>query len=48
MNNCGLLKNVNPLLDYVKSQGKERQSPHPLFDSDWYLRKNPDVVAARC
>jgi glycosyltransferase involved in cell wall biosynthesis len=42
----GVQAGIDPLLDYLIRGGFEGHDPHPLFDSDWYLRQNPDVRAA--
>ena len=36
----------NPLLHYLDRGWLEGRSPHPLFDSDWYLAENPGVSAS--
>jgi spore maturation protein CgeB/GT2 family glycosyltransferase len=33
----------NPLEHYFSYGAAEGRDPHPLFDSDWYLKENPDV-----
>src|SRR6185437_13139891 len=38
---------TDPLREYLARGGFEGRDPHPLFDSDWYLRNNPAVSAAR-
>jgi hypothetical protein len=35
---------VNPLFHFANSGGKEGRRPHPLFQTDWYLREYPDVT----
>lgn len=37
---------ADPLRHYVRHGAKEGRWPHPLFDSPWYLMRNPDVKAA--
>ena len=34
-----------PLRHYVEHGWREGRSPHPLFPNDWYLARNPDVLA---
>jgi glycosyltransferase involved in cell wall biosynthesis len=36
----------DPLMHYVECGSREGRSPHPLFDSAFYLERNPDVAAA--
>ena len=33
-------------LEFLQDGTKHRLQPHPLFDSDWYLKTNPDVADA--
>ena len=33
-------------LEFITDATKFNLDPHPLFDSDWYIKRNPDVVAA--
>jgi lipopolysaccharide biosynthesis protein/ubiquinone biosynthesis protein Coq4 len=37
---------LNPLMYYFGSGWEEGRSPHPLFDTKWYLAQNPDVAEA--
>jgi FkbM family methyltransferase len=37
---------VVPVLDYLDRGGFQGRDPNPLFDSDWYLKQNPDAAAA--
>ena len=37
---------AEPILHYLEQGGFQGRDPNPLFDSDWYLEKNPDVAAA--
>src|SRR5262249_19194076 len=41
-----LEKGLVPVLHYLDQGGFQGRDPNPLFDSDWYLEKNPDVAAA--
>jgi len=34
-------------LEFLQDQTKHRLRPHPLFDSEWYLQTNPDVLQAQ-
>ncbi len=34
---------VNPLRHYLRYGAAEGRKPHPLFDPDYYLRRNPDA-----
>jgi glycosyltransferase involved in cell wall biosynthesis len=36
--------NYNPLVEFVEESAP--LSPNPFFDCNWYLQRNPDVVAA--
>jgi hypothetical protein len=38
---------MSPLAHFVLHGGLEGRAPHPLFDADYYLRRNPDVAARR-
>jgi len=38
---------VNPLLHYLNVGWKHGLSPHFLFQNDWYLSENSDVLAAK-
>jgi len=35
---------LGPLAHYVAVGAVEGRDPHPLFDTDWYLARNPDVA----
>ena len=35
---------LNPLIHYLISGASEGRNPHPLFDSSYYLKQNPDVA----
>ncbi|MDH3316236.1 MAG: hypothetical protein OER43_10785, partial [Gammaproteobacteria bacterium] len=37
---------MNPLMHYLRHGGSRGRDPHPLFDTHWYLERNPDVRAA--
>ena len=37
---------IEPILHFLEQGGLQGCDPNPLFDSDWYLEKNPDVAAA--
>ncbi len=37
---------INPLAHFVLSGGAEGRSPHPLFDSSWYLARYEDIRAS--
>jgi GT2 family glycosyltransferase/glycosyltransferase involved in cell wall biosynthesis len=37
---------VNPLGHYVEHGAREGRDPHPLFDTSFYLDRNPDLAAA--
>ena len=37
---------AEPILHYLDQGGFQGRDPHPFFDSDWYLEKNPDVATA--
>ena len=37
---------MEPLGHYIEYGSKEGRSPHPLFDVQWYLERNPDVQTA--
>lgn len=37
---------TEPILDYLLFGAKAGLDPHPLFATDWYLRRNPDVAAS--
>lgn len=36
---------LRPWLDYRTRGWRRGRSPHPLFDSAWYVRRHPDVAA---
>jgi hypothetical protein len=38
---------INPLVHYLTTGWLKAFDPHPLFDTDWYLMKNPDVASTR-
>ena len=40
------LRRLTPLGHYVLVGAGEGRNPHPLFDTAWYLARNPDVVAS--
>ena len=40
------LEAVEPILHYLDQGGFQGRDPSPLFDSDWYLERNPEVAAA--
>jgi len=37
---------INPLVHYIRHGAAEGRSPHPQFDTVWYLKNNPDVAAS--
>lgn len=39
-------KHNNALLDYLSQIWNDVSPPNPLFDSEWYMKTNPDVVSA--
>lgn len=45
---CGSddLAKRDPILHYLVRGAMEGMDPNPLFDSSWYLQRNPDVAAA--
>jgi hypothetical protein len=40
------LQRLPPLAHYVLVGAAEGRNPHPLFNTAWYLTRNPDVVAS--
>ena len=40
------LQRLTPLGHYVLIGAGEGRNPHPLFNTAWYLTRNPDVVAS--
>jgi hypothetical protein len=40
------LEGLAPLAHYVLVGASEGRNPHPLFNTGWYLSRNPDVVAS--
>lgn len=40
------LQRLAPLAHYVLVGAAEGRNPHPLFNTGWYLARNPDVVAS--
>lgn len=34
---------VNPIFHYLSYGAVEGRKPHPLFDADYYLRRNPQA-----
>ncbi len=37
---------LSPLAHYLTIGAAQGRDPHPLFDTDWYLSRNPDVAEA--
>jgi GT2 family glycosyltransferase/uncharacterized coiled-coil protein SlyX len=41
-----VLRHVDPLVDYIETGADNGRDPHPLFDTSFYLERNPDVAQA--
>ena len=41
-----MLAGMNPLMHYIVCGAREGRDPHPVFDTKYYLEKNPEAVAS--